>query len=109
MPFRPTLWPTVFTIPALIVLLALGTWQVQRLYEKEAQIAERTARTTAPPIALPAAGANLSPPALVALDYRHGAATGVFMHEREMYLAARTMEGSVGYQIVTPLQLADGG
>ena len=109
MPFRPTLWPTVFTIPALIVLLGLGTWQVQRLYEKEAQIAERTARTTAPPIALPAAGAHLSPPALAALDYRHGAATGVFMHEREMYLAARTMEGSVGYQIVTPLQLADGG
>jgi len=108
MPFRPTLWPTVFTIPALIVLLGLGTWQVQRLYEKEAQIAERTARTTAPPIGLPAAGAQLSPAALADLDYRHGAATGVFMHEREMYLAARTMEGSVGYQIVTPLQQADG-
>ncbi len=108
MKFRPTLWPTVFTIPALIVLLGLGTWQVDRLHWKEGRIAERTARTTAAPIALPAAGTQLSAAALADLDFRHGAATGVFLHEREMYLAARTMEGSVGYQIVTPLQLADG-
>jgi surfeit locus 1 family protein len=108
MPFRPTLWPTVFTVPALIVLLGLGTWQVQRLYEKREQIAERTVRTTAAPVALPAAGTPLSAVVLADLDFRHGAATGVFLHEREMYLAARTMEGSVGYQIVTPLQEADG-
>ena len=108
MPFRPTLWPTVFAIPALIVLLGLGTWQVDRLHWKEGLIAERTARTTAAPIALPAAGAQLSPAAITDLDFRHGAATGTFRHEREMYIAARTMEGSVGYQIVTPLQQADG-
>jgi surfeit locus 1 family protein len=108
MPFRPTLWPTLFTIPALIVLLGLGTWQVQRLHWKEGLIADRTARTTAAPIALPAPGAPLSPVALTDLDFRHGTATGVFQHEREMYIAARTMEGSVGYQIVTPLQQADG-
>ena len=35
MPFRPTFWPTLFTIPALILLLGLGSWQVQRLFEKE--------------------------------------------------------------------------
>jgi surfeit locus 1 family protein len=108
MRFRPTLWPTLFTIPALIVLLGLGTWQVDRLHWKEGLIAERTARTTAAPIALPAAGAQLSPAAITDLDFRHGAATGTFRHEREMYIAARTMEGSVGYQIVTPLQQADG-
>jgi len=60
MKFRPTLWPTVFTIPALIVLLGLGTWQVDRLHWKEGLIADRTARTTAAPIALPVAGAQLS-------------------------------------------------
>src|SRR5262245_29106119 len=109
MRFRPTFWPTVFTIPALIVLLGLGTWQVQRLHWKEGLIAERTARTTAAPIALPAGGTHLSDAALADLDFRHGAATGAFLHERELYIAARTMEGSVGYQIVTPLQQADGG
>ena len=35
MQFRPTLWPTLFTVPALIVLLGLGTWQVHRLHWKE--------------------------------------------------------------------------
>ena len=107
MPFRPTLWPTLFTIPALIVLLGLGIWQVDRLHWKEGLIADRTARTTAAPIALPAAGTQLSPAALTDLDFRHGAATGTFLHERELYIAARTMEGSVGYQIVTPV--ATGG
>jgi len=108
MKFRPTLWPTVFTIPALIVLLGLGTWQIDRLHWKEGLIADRTARTTAAPIALPAAGTQLSPAALADLDFRHGATTGTFLHERELYIAARTMEGSVGYQIVTPLQQPDG-
>src|SRR5262249_13525086 len=88
--------------------LSLGRWQVERRHWKEGLIAARTPSTTAAPIALPAAGGQLSPAALADLDYRHGAATGVFLHEREMYLAARTMEGSVGYQIVTPLQQGDG-
>jgi len=106
--FRPTFWPTLITVPTLIVLLGLGTWQVERLQWKEGLIAERTARTTAPPIVLPAAGTQLSPSALADLDYRHGTATGAFQHDREMYLAARTMQGSVGHQVITPLRLADG-
>lgn len=108
MTFRPTFWPTVFTVPALLVLLGLGTWQVERLRWKEGLIAERTARTTAVPIDLPAAGTVLSPEALAELDYRRATATGRFSHDREMYLAARTMQGAIGYQVVTPLQRADG-
>lgn len=42
--FRPTFWTTVFTIPALILLLGLGTWQVERLHWKENLIATRQAR-----------------------------------------------------------------
>jgi len=108
MRFRFTLWPTVVSVPAFIILLGLGTWQVQRLHWKENLIAERTARTTAAPIALPQASEHLSPAALDDLDFRRATATGEFRHDQEMYLAARTMEGAVGYQIVTPLQLADG-
>jgi surfeit locus 1 family protein len=108
MTFRPTFWPTMFTVPALLVLLGLGTWQVERLQWKEALIAERTARTTAPPIALPAAGAPSPAETLADLDYRRATATGQFQHDREMYLAARTMQGAVGYQVVTPLQRTDG-
>jgi len=108
MRFRPTLWPTLFTIPTMVLLLGLGTWQLERLQWKQALIADRTERTGAPPIELPAPGAPLSPAELDELDYRHAAAAGAFLHDKEMYLAARTMEGSVGFQIVTPLQMADG-
>ena len=31
---RPRLWPTLIALCGLAVLLALGTWQVQRLYWK---------------------------------------------------------------------------
>ena len=37
--FRFTLWPTVFTIPFLAVLLGLGVWQLERLEWKTALIA----------------------------------------------------------------------
>jgi len=30
--FRPLLWPTVFTAPMLLLLLALGSWQIERLF-----------------------------------------------------------------------------
>ncbi len=106
--FRPTFWPTVITIPALIVLLGLGTWQLDRLQWKNGLIAERTARAAAAPIALPPAGTQLPPEALARLDFRHAAATGQYLHDREMYLAARTRKGAVGFQVVTPLRLADG-
>jgi surfeit locus 1 family protein len=109
MKFRPTLWPTLFTLPVLIVLVGLGIWQLERLQWKEQLIADRTARTTAAPVALPAAGASLGADEIAALDFRRAAATGMFLHDRELLLTARTMAGAVGYQIVTPLRLSDGG
>jgi surfeit locus 1 family protein len=101
--FRPTLWPTVFTIPAVLVMIGLSIWQVERLQWKEALIADRQARVAAEPIALPAPGSD---PATV--EYRRVALTGHFLHDHEMYLAARSMNGNVGYHIVTPMALGDG-
>ena len=34
--FRPRLWPSLATLAALVVLVSLGTWQVERLRWKEA-------------------------------------------------------------------------
>ncbi|MEX1206465.1 MAG: SURF1 family protein [Dongiaceae bacterium] len=101
--FRPTLWPTVFTVPAVLVMLALGTWQVERLLWKEALIAQRVERTAAPAVPLPGAGDDLA-----AVEYRRAVVTGEFLHDREMYLAARSLRGNPGYHVVTPLRLSDG-
>ena len=100
---RPTLWPTVFTVPALIVLVALGTWQVNRLAWKEALIDERQARAAQDPAAFP--GADADP---AAWNFRAVRATGTFLHDKELYLAARTLRGNVGWQVVTPFRRADG-
>ena len=109
MRLRPSFWPTLMAVPGVIALLALGTWQMQRLYWKEGLIAERTARFTAQTVASPAAGTVLAADEMAALDYRRATATGIFMHDRELYLAARTMNGNAGYQIVTPMTLGGGG
>src|SRR5215472_16752465 len=54
---RSRSWPSLL-LPALLafaVLVALGTWQIERKAWKEALIAALTERLTAPPQALPSA------------------------------------------------------
>lgn len=100
---RPSLGLSLASAGVFAVLLALGTWQLQRLAWKEALIVERTARAAAAPIALPAL---IDDPA--ALEYRRVAVTGRFRHERELYLGGRTYRRQVGFHVVTPLLLDDG-
>lgn len=100
---RPTLWPTVFTIPAVLLMLGLGVWQLERLQWKEALINERVTRTTAAPIPLP--GPN---DPVADLEYHRVVAQGEFLHDKEIYLGARSLNGNAGYHLVTPFRLADG-
>jgi len=101
--FRPTLWPTLFTIPSLVILIGLGTWQVERLHWKENLIAERTTRSTGAPIPLPPESASPE-----SYNFSKTRVSGEFRHDKEMYLAARSLNGNVGYHVVTPLRLDDG-
>ncbi len=101
--FRPAFWPTVISVPALIVLLALGTWQMNRLVWKEGLIrafAERVgaeALTTAPPGG-----------ALDDLEYRRVRLSGRYLNDQEMFLAGRTFNGRGGWAILTPFRSDDG-
>jgi surfeit locus 1 family protein len=101
--FRFTLWPTLFTIPALVVLLGLGTWQVERLAWKTALIDARTAALAAPAVPVPEALAAAEP-----LDFHHVIAHGRFDHAKELYIGAFDTRGIEGFQIVTPMTLEDG-
>lgn len=102
MTFRPLLWPTFFALPALIILLGLGTWQVQRLEWKNQLIQDFETRATADPIELPIG--TVAPE----MEFRRLALTGEFDHEKEIFLTGRTYEGNAGFHIVTPFQLVDG-
>jgi surfeit locus 1 family protein len=91
------------TLPAVLGALALGTWQVQRLQWKTALIAERQARRDAPPLAkLP----ERFDPARD--EFRRVRVTGRFLHDKEMYLAARSFRGNPGYHVITPLAVFRG-
>ena len=101
--FRPTLWATVCTVAALAILIALGTWQVQRLFWKEGQIALRQERAAAPAVPLPQ-----SFPDPAEMEFTRVRLEGRFLHADEFYIGARTENGRVGYHIVTPFALTDG-
>lgn len=108
MRFRPSLWPTVFTIPAVLVMLGLGTWQLDRLQWKTDLIEEITSRQTAAPVPLPALLFEADG-TLGSIRYRRVRLAGTFLHDAEMYLAARSMNGNPGYHVMTPFRLAEGG
>ncbi len=101
--FRPGWGLTLAFVPALGILLALGTWQMDRMEWKRALIAERSQRLSAPPLSLPA---TIAQP--VALEFRRVQASGRYLNERELYLGNRPRRGQPGYHVVTPLQRADG-
>jgi surfeit locus 1 family protein len=103
--FRPAFWPTVMTVPAVLVMLGLGTWQVQRLHWKTALIEQRVERTTAAPVDFPFAA---DPAALPDLEFHRSSLAGRFDHAHESHLLARALTGSPGYQIITPLAVTAG-
>lgn len=101
--FRPRLWPTVFALPAVLLLLGLGIWQVRRLQWKEGLIAERRAATSAAAVPLPRGGA-VTPD----MEFRHVFARGVFLNDKEILVYASPRIGKSGFDVLTPLVETDG-
>lgn len=99
----------LFDLAALLVvgaLLALGTWQVQRLSWKEALIARVEARIHAAPVAAP--GRERWPAVTAADDeYLHVALRGRFLDGKTTFVQAVTDYGG-GYWALTPLRSEDG-
>ena len=102
MKLRPFLWPTIVAFPTLVVLLWLGTWQVQRLEWKNQLIEDFESRATAAPIDLPVGQIDRK------MEFRRLALTGSFDHTKEVFMTGRTYEGNAGFHIVTPFALTDG-
>lgn len=89
-----------------LLFLALGTWQVQRLFWKLDLIARVEARVSAPAAPAPVEAAW---PAFDAneQEYRHVTASGHLLHDKETLVQAVTERGA-GFWIMTPLVEADG-
>lgn len=107
-------WAFVAVMLALAAVCAwLGTWQMQRLAEKEALIAAVDARLDADPIPVPTA--ETWPTLDVeALNFQPVTLTGSFRYNQTMTVFtslanARGPAEGVGFWVVTPFVLADGG
>jgi surfeit locus 1 family protein len=92
------LWPTLFTVPVLLLCLALGSWQVERLFWKEGLIAQRQAAVAAPPAPMPRSLAEAR-----GIEFHRVIDEGVFLHDKEIFLGASSEGGGQGYQVLTPL------
>lgn len=113
MKFRLQFWPTVLAVPALVVIVGLGNWQVERLYWKEDLIRKVEEQISQTPVALPDRDAweTLD---IADAEYRRFAARGRFDHGHEFHVftSLSNPKGRFkgpGYWVITPFVLAEGG
>jgi surfeit locus 1 family protein len=97
--FHPRLAPTLITVPIVLICLALGAWQVQRLHWKQGLIAQREAAVAASPAAPPRTIEEAR-----GMEFRHVADDGVFLHDKEIFVGASAEYGQIGYHVLTPLR-----
>lgn len=100
---RSLFWPTLWSALGLLLLLGLGTWQVQRLGWKEGLIAQRNAALAAAPAPLPRTLDEAR-----ALEFHPVRAQGQFLNDHELYLNAQSLRGDQGFHVIAPFRLDDG-
>jgi surfeit locus 1 family protein len=93
----------LFVLAMIVLMVNLGFWQLRRLDQRRASNAEIIAASLQPSVDL--AGVSDSGP--LPSDYTAASATGVYLRDHEVLIDNRSLEGSAGSWLVTPLQLAD--
>ncbi len=101
---RPALWPTLISMPILVLSLTLGTWQLERREWKRDILDRMAMNQAAAPISLE----ELLKGDPLRHEYGRVKVAGTFEHDKEFHLAARSLKNKVGLQVVTPLKTDDG-
>jgi surfeit locus 1 family protein len=96
---------TAFLLFLAVIFLALGTWQVQRLFWKLDLIERVDARIHAEPVPTPPR-AEWDTVSAERDEYRRVSVTGLFRHDKTVLVQAVTERGA-GFWVLTPLILAD--
>src|SRR6266550_4791933 len=94
--------PTLAAIVGVALFIVAGNWQRDRMEQKLALRAQFDAATAAAPVALPDLR-DWTP-----WRYRQVVVTGIYDAGRQILLDNKVHDGRAGYQVVTPLMLADG-
>jgi surfeit locus 1 family protein len=101
---RPALWPTLVSLPILLLSLGLGVWQMERREWKRDILDRIAANQAAAPISLDEL-LNGNP---LRFEYGRVKLGGTFLYDKEFFLAARSLKNKVGHQVVVPLKTDDG-
>ncbi len=104
MKLRTLLWPTLAAGSALIVLLGLGTWQLQRLGWKQDLSGRIAARAHAAPVGLQKAIAQWRDAGEV--EYLRVRMSGAFLNAREAHVFT-VQKSQTGWRIVSPFASGD--
>lgn len=99
---RPAFVPTVAAALAIALFIAAGNWQRGRMDQKLALRAQLDAAAAQAPVPLPDRAD------WEAWRYRPVTASGTFDAAHQILLDNRVVSGRPGYEVVTPLKLADG-
>lgn len=109
--WQRVIWPGLGLVVVVVILAALGTWQVKRLAWKQGLIARVAERLTAPALPLPPAADIVDAPD-AAFEYRHVAIAGALDGSREFHVFGSVPKtdgaGGPGWFVLAPLTLADG-
>ncbi len=85
---------------AVVIMVRLGFWQLDRLAQRRARNAQVQAQWAAPPLNL---NTDPVPPDLAAIKYRRVVARGQFDPDHQFLLKNRHGPGGPGADIITPL------
>jgi surfeit locus 1 family protein len=105
---RRTILFGALAITAALLFSRLGIWQLDRLAERRHANAE-IRRLLAEPAVRLAAGDVADSAALVRLAWRRAETAGRYDPGREVVVRGRTWQGTPGVELLTPLELEDGG
>ncbi|MGB1540029.1 MAG: SURF1 family protein, partial [Rickettsiales bacterium] len=105
--YKPKAVAVISTVLLVGMCLCLGIWQLQRLHWKEGLVAQLEENSAAQPMIKAHLPDNLDD--LVNEPFRFISLPGEFKHEHEFHIAGRYRNGQVGYNIITPFEVADDG
>ena len=96
------LWPSIFSIIIFAALFSFGTWQVKRLFWKEALIQRYITESQSNPIKDPFKLdlSNIN-------EFKSVEVYGSFLHKDEIYITGKTYEGNAGFHVITPFNMSN--
>lgn len=97
--------PSLFTFVMVLSLLSLGAWQISRMNWKSDLLHKVQENISLPPVSIQNVLNDMRPHNW---EFRKVKLKGKFLHNLEVNLIPKALNGQPGYHLITPFQLEDG-